>query len=46
MPIARIQPERLLEQLGHRRQPTISREVEIVGKPAILDQKTDEIFAQ
>src|SRR5262245_46753279 len=46
MRVARVEPERLLDELGYRRQPTISREVEIVGKPAIFDQKTNELLAK
>ena len=41
--IARVQPERLLDQLAHRRQPLVAGEVETVGEPAFLGQEADEL---
>ena len=42
MRVARIQPERLVDQRRHCRQEAFGREVEIVSKPAIGHEKTDE----
>ena len=42
--IAGIEPERLVEQLGHRRQQALAGEVEIVGKPAFRYQEADELL--
>ena len=41
--VARVQPERLLDQLAHRRQNFISGEIEPVREPAFLGQEPDEV---
>ena len=46
MRVARVEPERLLEQLRHRRQEAVAGEVEIVGEPALVDQEADELLGE
>jgi hypothetical protein len=40
--IGRIEPERLLDQLAHRRHETVAGEVQPVGKPAFLGEEAHE----
>jgi hypothetical protein len=42
--VARVEPERRLEQLRHRRQHALAGEIEVVGKPTLGHQKTDELL--
>ena len=42
--VARVEPERLLEQLRHRRQHALAGEVEIVGEPALGHEEADELL--
>jgi hypothetical protein len=44
MRVARVKPERLIEQLLHRRQHPFTGEVEIVREPALGDEETDELL--
>ena len=46
MPVARVEPERLLEQLRHRRQHALTGEVEIVREPALADEETHELLGE
>jgi hypothetical protein len=42
--VARVEPERRIEQLLHRRQQALTRKIEIASKPAVLAQEADELF--
>ena len=44
--VARVEPERLLEQLRHRRHDAVAGEVEPVREPAVLDQEAHELLGQ
>jgi hypothetical protein len=40
--VARIKPERLIDELRHWRQDALARKVEIVHEPALSDEKADK----
>ena len=42
--VARVEPERLLEQRRHRRQDAVAGEVEPVRQPALADQEAHELL--
>jgi hypothetical protein len=42
--VARIEPERLVEELLHRRQHALAGEVEVVGKPALGHKEAHELL--
>ena len=42
--IARVEPERLLQQRRHRRHDAVAREVEPVREPALADQEPHELL--
>ena len=44
MPVARIEPERSLKQLWHRRHEALAGEIEIVGKPALGHEEAHELL--
>jgi hypothetical protein len=44
MRVTRIEPERLLEQLRHWRQKTLTGKVEIVRQPPLSDQEANELL--
>ena len=44
--VARIKPERLIEQLRHRRQHALPREVEVVSEPTFAYEKAHELLGQ
>ena len=46
MRVARVEPERLLEQLRHRRQQALAGEVEIVREPALGHQEAHELLGR
>ena len=46
MPVARVEPERLVEQLRHRRQQALAGEVEIMREPALLHEEAHELLGQ
>jgi hypothetical protein len=46
MRIARVQPERLLDELAHRRQPSVTGKRQPVGDPAFLSQEADELAGE
>jgi hypothetical protein len=46
MPIACVQPERLLDERAHRRQQPVAREVEPMSEPSLLDEKAHEVAGE
>jgi hypothetical protein len=42
--VARIEPERRLEELWHRWEKALAGEVEIVGEPALGHEEADELL--
>ena len=44
--VARVEPERRIEQLRHRRQVALGGEVKIVREPAVLDEEAHELLGQ
>jgi hypothetical protein len=42
--ITRVEPERRIQQLWHRRQQAILRKIEPMGKPALANQKAHELL--
>ena len=45
MGVAGVKPERLIDQLAHRRQPAIADERQPMGEPALLGEEADELGA-
>ena len=44
--VARVEPERLVDQLAHRRQVAIAGEIQPVGEPAFLGEEADEVLGE
>ena len=44
--VARVEPERLLDQLAHRRHEAVAGEVQPMGEPAFLGKEADEVLGE
>ena len=44
--VARIEPERLLDQLAHRRYEAVAGEVQPMGEPTFLGEEAHEVLGE
>ena len=44
--VARVEPERLLDQLAHRRHEAVAGEIQPMGEPAFLGKEADEVAGE